>query len=97
MIVWLTTATRRAPGLPASLTPVLLGLSLILLVWLLVRVFLDLPGLGGPAGIHVRREAGSYVAVGLALVLLAGAYRSLRREGVAEVDAVADIETLRVS
>jgi hypothetical protein len=96
VIVWWLTATRRAPGLPASLTAVLLGLSLILIVWLLVRVFLDVPGLG-PGGIHVGRDAGSYVAVGLALVLFAGSYLSLRREGVAEVDAVTYVETLRVS
>lgn len=96
VLVWWLAATQRAPALPASLTAILLGLSLILILWLLVRVFLDVPGLGLP-GEHVGRDAGSYVAVGLALALLIGAYRSLRREGVAEGDAVMFVETLRVS
>jgi hypothetical protein len=96
VLVWWLTATQRSPALPASLTPILLGLSLILIVWLLVRVFLDVPGLGLLPGTHVGRESGAYVAVGLALALFAGTYRSLRREGVAEVDAVTYIETLRV-
>ena len=94
--VWWLSATQRAPALPASLTPILLALSLALIVWLLVRVFLDVPGVG-PAGASVSRDAGAYVAVGLALSLFAGAYRSLRREGVADADAVTFIETLRVS
>lgn len=97
LIVWWLTATQRAPALPASLTAVLLGLSLILIVWLLVRVFVDVPGIGAPPGVHVARAAGSYTAVGLALGLFAGAYLSLRREGVAGADAVSRIETLRVS
>ncbi len=96
VLVWWLTATQRAPALPASLTAVLLGLSLVLLVWLMIRVFLDVPGIG-PPGAHVGRQSGAYVAVGLVLALFAGAYRSLRREGVAEIDAVMFVETLRVS
>ncbi len=96
LIVWWLTATQRSPALPASLTALLLGLSLLLIVWLLVRVFLDVPGLGLP-GAHVGRAAGAYVSVGLAIALFLGAYRSLRREGVAEIDAAVVVETRRVS
>jgi hypothetical protein len=96
VLVWWLAATRRAPALPASLAVIELGLSLVLLVWLLVRVFLDVPGIG-PAGAAVGPQAGAYIALALALALMAGAYRSLRREGVADADAVMFVETLRVS
>lgn len=95
-LIWWLAATQRAPALPASLAAIELGLSLLLVVWLLVRVFLDVPGIG-PDGAAVGRQAGAYIAVVLALAMMAGAYRSLRREGVADADAVMFVETLRVS
>ncbi len=97
--VWLLTATRRSPALPAVITTLLLPVSLVLAVLVAVRVLLD-----GPA-VHLAQadgrnvitaQPGAYIGLLLSFVLFIGAFMGMRREGVAPEDAPRVIETVRV-
>jgi hypothetical protein len=94
-IYWLA-GTRRSPALPVVLTTLLTPVSLALVVLLAVRVLLDQPVvvLRRGAGNALEPRAGAYFALVLSIVILAGLYVSLRREGVAEEDAPREAETI---
>jgi hypothetical protein len=97
-IGWLQ-ATRRSPALPVVVTTLLLPVAFALVVALLIRVLLDPPSVhlvqaGGANVIEAR--PGAYIGLLLSLVILAGTYASLRRDGIREADAPAEIETMRV-
>jgi hypothetical protein len=95
-ICWLV-ATRRSPALPVVLTTLLVPVSLALAVLLAIRVILDQPSVhllqAGGANVLEARP-GAYAGLVLSLVVAAGAYLSLRREGVAPEDSPAVIQTL---
>jgi hypothetical protein len=92
-------ATRRSPALPVVIATLMAPLSLALVIALLIRVLFDQPSVhlaqaGGADAIHAL--PGAYVGLALSVVIFAGTYASLRRDGVAEADAPAEIETLRL-
>ncbi len=81
------------------LTTLLVPLSFVLVVLIAVRVLLDRPTVhlaqaGGANVIEAR--PGAYIGLVLSVIVFAGLYLSLRRDGVAPEDAPAAIETLRV-
>lgn len=93
---WLQ-ATRRSPALPVVVTTLLMPFALALVVALLIRVLLDPPSVhlaqaGGANVIEAR--AGAYIGLLLSVAILCGSYASLRRDGVAPIDAPTEIETL---
>ena len=93
-VFWLQ-GTRRSPALPVAVTTLLAPVALVLLVALTVRVLFDQPNVplsGGGNALEAR--PGAYLALGLSIVICAGLYLSLRREGIATEDAPTDIETL---
>jgi len=97
-VCWLA-ATRRSPALPVVLATLLVPVSLALAVLLAIRVLLDQPSVhllqaGGANVLEAR--TGAYAGLGLSVVTAAGAYLSLRREGVAPEDSPAMFETLHV-
>jgi hypothetical protein len=83
---------RRTPAIPVSLSVVLTVVSLVTALALAYRVLINPPG---PNSL-IDGKAGAYVGLLSTVVLLFGAYRSLRREGVAEGDAPREIETIRL-
>jgi hypothetical protein len=99
LMIWLLTATRRSPAMPVVLTTLLLPVSFVLAVLVAIRVLLDRPTVhlaqAGGANV-IEPRAGAYVGLALTLVIFAGLYLSLRRDGVPYDDAPATIETLRV-
>ncbi len=97
--IFLMTATRHSPAVPVVLTTLLAPVSFVLAILVAIRVLLDQPSVhlaqaGGANVIETR--AGAYLGLALAIAIFAGVYLSLRRDGVAEEDAPARIETLRV-
>ena len=97
-ICWLA-ATRRSPALPVVVATLLVPVSLALAVLLAVRVLLDQPSVhllqAGGANV-LEAKPGAYVGLVLSVMVAAGAYLSLRREGVPPEDSPAMFETLRV-
>ena len=72
--------------------------SFVLVVVVAIRVLLDRPTVhlvqaGGANVIEAR--PGAYIGLVLSVVVFAGLYLSLRRDGVASDDSPAAIETLR--
>jgi hypothetical protein len=96
--LWWLQATRAAPALPTCVAVLVALLSLALAVGLLVRA-LNPPTLGltGLAVGVINDRAGAWIGFGLALLLFAASYRSLRVDGIAEADAPRHIETLRLT
>jgi hypothetical protein len=97
-IGWLQ-VTRRSPALPVVVTTMLLPFSLALVVALLIRVLLDPPGvhLAQASGANViEARPGAYIGLLLSVVILAGTYASLRRDGLPAADAPPEIETVSV-
>jgi hypothetical protein len=95
----LLTAARRSPAVPVVITTLLLPVSFVQVVWVAIRVLLDRPSLnlvseGGANVIGAR--PGAYIGLALSIVVFAGVYLSLRRDGVAAEDSPARIETLGV-
>jgi len=88
--------SRGSPALPVTTTIVLAPLSVLLSVALVVRVFISLPGvqLPGGEGGELQVCSGAYVGLVAALVVAAGTWLSLRRDGVDPSDAPERIETL---
>jgi hypothetical protein len=99
LAICVLTAARRSPAVPVVLTTLLLPISFVLAVLVAIRVLLDRPAVhlaqAGGANV-IQPRAGAYVGLALTLVIFAGLYLSLRREGVASEDSPATIETVRV-
>jgi Co/Zn/Cd efflux system component len=95
-ILWLT-AARRSPALPVVITTLLLPVSFVQVVLIAIRVLLDGPSVhlvqaGGANVIEAR--PGAYIGLALSLLVFAGVYLSLRRDGVAAADSPSAIERL---
>jgi hypothetical protein len=98
VIVWLS-ATRSSPALPVTITTLLLPISFVQTILVAIRVLLDRPSVrlaqaGGANVIGAR--PGAYIGLGLSVLVFAGVYLSLRRDGVAAEDAPSEIERLSV-
>jgi hypothetical protein len=97
--ICLLCATRRSPAVPVVLTTLLMPVSFVLVVMIAIRVLLDQPTVhlaqAGGANV-IEPRPGAYIGLALSLVIFAGLYLSLRRDGVASDDSPAVIETLRV-
>jgi hypothetical protein len=95
--VWLLTAARHSPAVPIALATLQLPLSVVLVVLIGVRVLFVRPSAvlaGGHTATSLHVLPAAYIGLALALLILAGVYRSLRREGVAPADARTEIETV---
>ena len=86
-LLWLQ-ATRRAPALPVTFGVILTVLGFVTTLALLYRVVLDVPG----ASSVVERRVGGFVGIAAAIALCAGAYLSMREEGVAPRDEQTEVE-----
>jgi hypothetical protein len=91
--------TRDSPALAIVTTIVLAPLSLVLTLALVVRVFIALPTVQLPAGAGggLRTCAGAYIGLAATLAIMAGAWLSLRRDGVDPADSPAQIESVQLS
>jgi hypothetical protein len=69
-------AARPAPAVPVSLSVIVTTLAFLTLLGLIYRVLISLPGPGS----LVHADAGAYVGLACALVLVYGGYRSMRDE-----------------
>lgn len=97
---WLLQLTRSAPALPILVTVVQAPLSLVLLIWLIVRVLIFPPSMNMPlggTGNALTARPGAYIAVALAAAIVLGVLISLRRDGVDPADTPAQIETFQLS
>lgn len=99
MVIWLLRGIRRSPAVPIALTTLLAPVSLLLFLWIAVRVLIDQPSVhllqsGGANALQV--EPGAYVALALSAVVMVGIYVAFRHEGVPAADSPALIETFRV-
>lgn len=96
IVAWGLQAFRSSPALGILTTIVLAPFSLLLFVWLAVRVLLLPPklhvGIGATGNVLVGKPA-AYIAVVLSLLILVGVWASLRREGIDPADAPRQIET----
>lgn len=94
---WLT-AARPSPAVPVVIITLLLPVAFVQMLWVAIRVLLDGPSVhlipGGPN--VVSAQGGAYLGLALSVVVFAGVYLSLRRDGVAVGDSPARIETLAV-
>ena len=90
--VWLAQASRRAPALPVAMTVTLVPVSVISLLFLIHRVVLSEPG---PSSL-ISLRAGAVIALLSAIAVFAGAYLSLREDGVRPVDGPQEIESVSV-
>jgi hypothetical protein len=88
--------TRDSPAVPIVTTIVLAPLSLLLTLALVVRVFIAVPTVQLPASSSsgLQTCAGAYIGLAAALVITAGAWLSLRRDGIDPADSPPHIETL---
>ncbi len=92
---WTLQATSARPA-PAVLTTIVLApFSLLLLIWLILRVLIFPPqlqvGVGATGNVLVGKPA-AYVAIVLSLLLVVGVWLSLRRDAVDPADAPQQIE-----
>lgn len=94
---WLQ-ATRPAPAAPVCATVLECAASVVLFVALVVRV-IDVPSvLLAGAGVNtIEAKIGAYIGLVLTAAIVTGAYVSMRQDGIAEGDAPARIETLRLT
>jgi hypothetical protein len=86
-------ASRRAPALSVTLSVIVTVLSFLTSLALLYRVLINEPG---PVSL-VELKPGAYVGLLAAIAITYGGYRSMRQEGIADRDAPAEIETVRVN
>jgi hypothetical protein len=84
-------ATRRAPAVPSTVALIVIVVALLTTLALIWRVLID------PPGAPLDERYGAYVALIASLAMLYGGYRSLRQEGLAESDAVTEIEVVSLS
>jgi hypothetical protein len=75
VLTW-SQGARRAPALPASLSVIVLVLSVLTALGLIYRVLIAVPG---PDSLG-EAKAGAYVGLVSGLALVYGAFRSLREE-----------------
>ena len=80
-LVWFQT-TRRAPAIPAGIGVVLVIVALLNVLALIYRVLINQPG----ANSLVTEKAGAFVGLAAAIAIFAGAYLSLRDEGLSARD-----------
>jgi hypothetical protein len=95
LAVWLQ-VSRDSPTLPVVTVILLMPLSLLAILALLIRVLIDRPELqlvGGSMSTLVVRP-GAYAGLLFAVVISAGCWLSLRRDGVASADSPAFIEVV---
>jgi hypothetical protein len=85
-------ATRQSPALAASASVIVTVLAVLTLILLLYRVLINEPGPDS----FVDQKAGAFVGLASAIAIVYGGYRSMREEGLAERDAPASIETVRL-
>jgi hypothetical protein len=78
-------ATRPAPAIPSTISILVIVIGLVTVVWLAYRVVVS-----SPAHQHVGTVLGLICACGI----VAGAFVSLRQEGIAPMDEPADIPTV---
>ena len=88
-LVWLQ-VTRRAPALPVTFSLFVMLLGGVTALAVLYRVVFD-----PPAGMSV--QAGAYLGLAAAVALTYGGYKSMRTEGIADDDAPAQIETVKLA
>jgi hypothetical protein len=88
--------TRDSPAVPIVTTIVLAPLSLLLTLALVVKVFIAVPSVQLPAGSGAGLQTcpGAYVGLAAALVIMAGSWLSLRRDGVDPRDSPRQIDTV---
>lgn len=82
LAIWWLQATRQSPAVPTVLTVLFTipsGLLLLALIW---RVLIDIPGIHGLAAQFVEAKLGAYLGLVLSAALALGTYRSLREDGV---------------
>lgn len=84
-------ATRQSPALAATASVIVTVLAVLTLILLLYRVLINEPG---PDSFVPK--AGAFVGLASAIAITYGGYRSMREEGIAERDAPASIETVRL-
>jgi hypothetical protein len=98
--VWWLQATQAAPAMPVVAAGLEFVASLLLVVALLIRVVFAPPSIlisGAPGVRAIESEFGAYLGLALSLVLAAGCYLSLRRDGVAALDGPEQIELLQLT
>ncbi|MGI8412427.1 MAG: hypothetical protein ACR2LV_05630 [Solirubrobacteraceae bacterium] len=84
----LAQAAARAPAVPASLSLIVTVLGTLTLLALIYRVLIDVPGT------NLDRRGGAFLGLLASIGIAYGGYASLRREGVLESDAPAEIERI---
>jgi hypothetical protein len=91
--------THASPAVPIVTAIVLAPLSLLLSLVLVVRVLIVVPSVQLPAGASAALDTcdGSYIGLAAALVITAGAWLSLRRDGVDPADSSGEIETVALA
>lgn len=88
-VVWLQ-ASRRAPALPVAFGVILTVLSLVTTLALIYRVLINVPG----GSSIVERKAGGFVGLVASIAIFAGAYLSIREEGLAPQDENTEVELI---
>ncbi len=83
---------RRAPALPASLSVIVLVLSILTALGLIYRVLISVPG---PDSLG-EAKAGAYLGLATALALVYGAFRSLREEDAPDPERNASIPVVEL-
>jgi hypothetical protein len=84
--------TRRAPALPVVMSVIVTVLGGLTALALIYRVLINLPGSDGLADARI----GAFLGLISACAIAAGAFASLREEGVAPGDAPTEIPTVRL-
>jgi hypothetical protein len=93
LAVWYLQGSRRSPALPISLTVITTVVALITSLAVIYRVVINEPG----AYSQVNQRFGAFVGMFSAIAIFIGGYRSMRVDGIAQADAPAEIETIRIS
>ncbi len=91
--IWWLQATRDAPALPTVLTEIAIIPSGLLLLGLVWRVLIDVPGIHGISTRFVEVKLGGYLGLLFDAMIAVGVYRSLRQDFVSS-DAGVKIERL---
>lgn len=86
-------AARRAPAVPVSLGAITFVAALITFLALLYRVLINEPG---PDSL-IDQKVGAFVGLVATLVIVLGAFLSLREEGVREADGPGEIPVVPLS
>jgi len=84
----LSQMTRPSPAIPVSLSMITTVLGDLAFLGLVYRVLINAPG--------PSTKVWAYLGLASGLALAYGGYLSLRQEGIAERDAVHDVETVKL-